>query len=260
MAPAIAHFLVGASLCLGAAIPLTMRGDLDPEHAIWAIPLGGIWGIAPDLHNIAPVYVDGLYALHGTPWMDLFGVHYTLDRSAIRVRYHASVFGAISLFTVAVAAFWGMGRSWTDRLRHDRGDTPLAVIGIAALIATGLATSALWIAVSVQTGFETAAGLVGRSTTLAGGVVVIACGLAGGLAWTLGTEGILGEPTVGDPRTTTGVGAVLGVVTWVGGVFIAVPLAVSVPSIQLGSLGALVVYGSVFGGVYGLSRGAFTAV
>ena len=39
MAPAIVHFLLGASLALTAAVPLVLRYDFDREHAIWLIPL-----------------------------------------------------------------------------------------------------------------------------------------------------------------------------------------------------------------------------
>jgi len=53
VAPAITHFLVGAAILLSIAVPLAMRYDVDREHAIWLVPLGGIWGLAPDAHHIA---------------------------------------------------------------------------------------------------------------------------------------------------------------------------------------------------------------
>ena len=110
MAPAIAHFLFGAALLLTAAVPVVLRYDLDREHAIWLIPLGGVWGLIPDLHNIAPAFVETLYAFHNTPWVDLFGFHYTLDRPAVRAQYEASVFGSIAVFLIAITGFWTAGR------------------------------------------------------------------------------------------------------------------------------------------------------
>jgi len=52
MAPAIVHFLIGATLLLTAAVPVVLRYGIDRENAIWLIPLGGIWGLIPDVHNI----------------------------------------------------------------------------------------------------------------------------------------------------------------------------------------------------------------
>ena len=103
-------FLLGASLALTAAVPLVLRYDFDREHAIWLIPLGGVWGLIPDIHNIAPIMGESVYALHNTPWADLFGFHYTLDRPAVRARYEASVFGSLTVFLIAVAGFWTAGR------------------------------------------------------------------------------------------------------------------------------------------------------
>ena len=106
MAPAIAHFLVGASLVLVVALPFCLPYGVNREHGLWLIPIGGIWGITPDLHNIAPVLTTKLYAFHNSRWVDLFGLHYTLDRPIVRQQYVASVFGSILVFSLAVALFW----------------------------------------------------------------------------------------------------------------------------------------------------------
>ncbi len=42
--PAITHFLVGATLLVFAFVPIAIRYDLGREHAVWLIPLGGVWG------------------------------------------------------------------------------------------------------------------------------------------------------------------------------------------------------------------------
>ena len=261
MAPAIAHFLLGASLALTAAVPLVLRYDFDREHAIWLIPLGGVWGLIPDIHNIAPIMGESVYALHNTPWADLFGFHYTLDRPAVRARYEASVFGSLTVFLIAIAGFWTAGRIRRAGLVARRPFDRVLVMGLAAVLASLLATCALWVAVSVQDGFPLAAALVGRSSVLVGALVTILTGSALGVVWSVILEGSLSEPTRIDPRSTAGVGLLVGVGVWL--LVVPVPLAVvsgvDAPLLHLGSLAALIVYGVVFGSVYGVVRGAFAS-
>ena len=260
MAPAIAHFLFGAALLLTAAVPVVLRYDLDREHAIWLIPLGGVWGLIPDLHNIAPIFVETLYAFHNTPWADLFGFHYTLDRPAVRAQYEASVFGSITVFLIAIAGFWTAGRlrrmAPVARRPLEHAFVMLLATGLASL----LATLALWAAVSVQSGFPVAASLVGSASVLVGGLVTILAGGVLGVICAGILEGTLSEPTRIDPVSTTTVGSFIGVGVWL--IVVPVPLAVvtgsDVPLLHLGSLVALVGYGVVFGAVYGIVRGAFS--
>lgn len=110
MVPAITHFLVGESFLLLIVTPLALRYDIGREIALLLIPIGGVWGLFPDVHNIAPVFETELYALHNSPWVDLFAFHYTLDRPAIRARDYESVFGSIVLFLVSITTFWGSTR------------------------------------------------------------------------------------------------------------------------------------------------------
>ena len=260
MAPAIAHFLFGAALLLTAAVPVVLRYDLDREHAIWLIPLGGVWGLIPDLHNIAPIFVETLYAFHNTPWADLFGFHYTLDRPAVRAQYEASVFGSITVFLIAIAGFWTAGRlrrmAPVARRPLEHGFVMLLATGLASL----LATLALWAAVSVQSGFPVAASLVGSASVLVGGLVTILAGGVLGVICAGILEGTLSEPTRIDPASTTTVGSFIGVGVWL--IVVPVPLAVvtgsEVPLLHLGSVVALAGYGVVFGAVYGIVRGAFS--
>jgi len=119
MAPAIAHFLIGAAFFPHGGDTDRASVDINREHAIWLIPLGGVWGLVPDIHNIAPIFVESLYAFHNAPWADLFGFHYTLDRSAVRARYEVSVFGSISVFLLGIAgsgpqAEFEVRRLWLD--------------------------------------------------------------------------------------------------------------------------------------------------
>ena len=260
MAPAIAHFLFGAAILLTAAVPVVLRYDLDREHAIWLIPLGGVWGLIPDLHNIAPVFVETLYAFHNTPWADLFGLHYTLDRPAVRAQYEASVFGSITVFLIAIAGFWTAGRIRRAAPVARRPFEHAFVMVLASGLAGALATLALWVAISVQSGFPVAATLVESSSVLVGGLLTIFAGGALGAVCAMLLELILSEPTRIDPLSTTGVGLFIGVGVWL--IVVPVPLAVvtgsEVPLLHLGSLVALVGYGVVFGSAYGLVRGAFS--
>lgn len=260
MAPAITHFLVGAALLLVIATPVVLRYDVDREHAIWLVPLGGVWGIAPDVHHIAPVFVDTLYAFHNSPWADLFGLHYTLDRQAVRARYYESVFGAIAAFIVAVLAFWGAGRVRRAGLVARRPLERAFVVWLATAVAAGIATLVLWVTVSVQAAFPTVAGLVGSSSVLVGGLLVIGFGAVMGVAWGFVLELGVTESLRSDPPSVGVGGVMIGAGAWVVGVAIGVPVVVggSVPLVHVGSLAALVAYGGSFGVVYGLVRGAFS--
>ena len=105
MAPAIVHFLVGASILLLVAVPFAYRYEVGQRWALWLVGIGGIWGLFPDVHHITPIYGTELRAFHHSPWADLFAFHYTLDRPAVRSRPMESIFGSILLFLIAVTTF-----------------------------------------------------------------------------------------------------------------------------------------------------------
>ena len=105
MAPPIVHFLVGAAVVLVVASPLAMTRELHPSVPLWLVLIGGIWGLFPDVHNISPIYVEELRRFHHSPWADLFGFHYTLDRSYVRQRFYPSILGAIGVFLGAITLF-----------------------------------------------------------------------------------------------------------------------------------------------------------
>lgn len=105
MAPAIVHFLVGAALVLLLVTPLALRYRLPTWLPLWLVAVGGLWGLFPDIHHIAPAYESQLYAFHNSQWADLFAFHYTLDRPAVRARYNESIFWSIVLFLAASVVF-----------------------------------------------------------------------------------------------------------------------------------------------------------
>ncbi|ELY55693.1 hypothetical protein [Natronococcus jeotgali] len=121
MAPAIAHFLLGASLALLVATPIALRFRLPAWVPLWLVAVGGIWGLVPDVHHVAPLSESQLYAFHNTQWADLFAFHYTLDAPAVRARHDASVFWSIALFLVASALFTIAG---VANARTAVGETP----------------------------------------------------------------------------------------------------------------------------------------
>jgi len=131
---------------------------------------------------------------------------------------------------------------------------------LASGLAGALATLALWVTISVQSGFPVVATLVESSSVLVDGLLTILASGALGAVCAVLLELILSKPTRIDPLSTTGVGLFVGVGVWL--IVVPVPLAVvtgnEVPLLHSGSLVALVGYGVVFGSVYGLVRGAFS--
>lgn len=261
MAPAITHFLIGAACSLIVAVPIVLRYDLTREHAWWLVPLGGVSALIPGVHHVAPIAGDSLSLLHLSPWNDLFGFHYTLDRLAARTQDSASLFGAIAVFLFATVGFWT-----ADRVRHvapvaRRPPEHAAAILTATGLASGVATLPLWIAVSVQQRFSVAAQLVGSSSELVGGVAILLAGGTLGVICAVLLELCLAEPTRIDPPSTAGVGLFIGVGLWLIAVPVVRALAIGrdMPVIHLGSLGTLVTYGVVCGTVYGIVRGAFSS-
>lgn len=265
MAPAIAHFLVGASLLLVCAVPLTLRYDLDRENAIWLVLIGGVWGIAPDAHNIVPVFRTQLHVLHYSPWMDLFAFHHTLDRPFVRSRYLESIFVSIVLFSVAVTTFW-----WSGRIRRRARDTfeprragrvRLAVV--VTVIAAIYGSGALFAAVSIQDAFGALAPVFGSTSELFGALVVLPLGISLGTPFGLGVWVLLSPEQWSSVRMTTGLCIGLGVIMWLVCIVFLLPfwlhsvadIAISVPFVHLGSLLGLCAYGAVFGCVYGLLYG-----
>ena len=190
-------------------------------------------------------------------WAELFGFHYTLDRPAVRARYEASVFGSLTVFLIAVTGFWTAGRVRRAALVARRPFEHVLVVGLATMLASVLATVALWVAVSVQDGFPLAAALFGRSSVPLGALLTILAGSALGVVCSVILEVTLSEPTRIDPVSTAGVGLLIGVGAWL--IVVPVPLVgvsgVEIPLLHRGSLAALMVYGVV----YGVVRGAFSS-
>lgn len=265
MAFAITHFLVGASLLLLAAAPLVLRYDLDKAVVMWLIPIGGIWGLLPDLHNVSPVFGAELFAIHNSPWMSLFAFHYLLDTPAVRDRQNVGILLAIVLFLFALSIV-SLAYRIRDRQTIARmGLGQLAITGVSGAIAAGFGTIALMAVVSTQWPFDTVARLVGADGVVIGMLVVLVGGLVVGIGYAIGFLLVVPRQYQTTPLFAGTIGAGLGVIAWVGGVVVFVPLWVqwvieselAIPFVHWASLGGLVLYGLVFGVMYAIVSGAF---
>jgi hypothetical protein len=67
MAPAIVHFLVGASIVLLVAAPLAVRYGVVRRHGVALATVGGIWGLFPDIHNVTHVLTQIFVTSDGLP-------------------------------------------------------------------------------------------------------------------------------------------------------------------------------------------------
>ncbi|WP_124195021.1 hypothetical protein [Natrarchaeobius chitinivorans] len=201
-----------------------------------------------------------LYAIHNSPWVDLFGLHYTLDRPAVRARYLESVFGSIVVFVLAVAVFWGS--RWANPMSTD-GKTRGRRITITCrrtVIAAAYATIALGVVVSIQENFRAVSALVGTSSVLIGGLLLIPIGTGIGFCYGGGLQLGLNSQQRSRPGFGAVAGCLSGVFVWIGGVAVGVPIwfwlrsvhSVPLPFFHVESLIGLCIYGLVFGTMYSL--------
>lgn len=220
MAFAIVHFLVGASLFLLLAAPLALRSEPVRDSALLLVTAGGIWGLLPDIHHLAPVFQDQLYALHGTPLVDLFAFHYMLDLDPVRDQPNLAIFVSLVLFTLSVAVFTTtsrMGDRYEDR-RVTVGTGTVSGILAAALVSTFILGT-----VFLSGGYLHSIGMLSGSTAILGWPLLVGATTAGAVGFSLLVE--LGPGADGlSPGRAGMIGSVLGVVAWLFGVVMALPI------------------------------------
>ncbi|ELY90779.1 hypothetical protein [Natrialba taiwanensis] len=266
MAPALVHFLAGATLALFAATPLAVRGYLA-KRQLWLVAIGGLWGMAPDSHYVTPVGTSELIALHRTHWGDLCAFHYTLDQPPIATHELESIVVSVATFLVATAIFTAtiaVGDRRACATRSPRaGVVPRTLltgyaVGLTALIAA--VPVGLFLTWTGQ--IDTVAALSGRESTAAGWLLVgggclVASGVFAGLFTLLGARW-----DVTSSRAGAVIGVLVGVAGWLPIGLIGVPLWMRVvlelprpiPSVHPVTLLALVVCGVVIGAVYPFVR------
>lgn len=265
MAPAIVHFLVGASVFLLVATPFVLRYAFGRRWGIWLVPLGGIWGLIPDFHNVTPLFHVELYRIHNSPLVDLFAFHYTLDTPTVRALPNESTFASILLFLMALVVF---SSAQTVYEREMTARTPIARVAVAAvatLIAAGYAATAWGIVARVSGEFPTLAAMVGQDSLLIGWVVLVAYSLVGG-ACLAGVMLVAVPPRYAiRPVASALVGGLCGVGVWLVGASVLAPLwlrivfgsSVEIPHFHGSRLAGLVVFGIIFGAAFAIVRGAF---
>ena len=263
MAPAIVHFLAGAGLALLIATPLVLRYEIDRSWGLWLVPLGGLWGLVPDIHNVTPVNQPQLRALHDSAWMDLFAFHYLLDRPTIRGLYLESIFLAIPFFLVTVFVF-----SYAQTLYEAEGVVTRRVeqrlaITVITVAATAYAGAVVCVIILNVGRYDLLAALIGRDGYRAGWFVLAAGSVVAGNGLAILLERLLPVPYRTDPKYGLQAGLLVAITGW-GVASVALPLwvrtvssvSVSVPYIDLMSL---ITVGSFVGGFvlfYTLFRGA----
>ena len=270
MARSLTHFLFGATLVLLVGTAITLRYGLDRDWGLWLVPAGGVWGLVPDVHHVSPVREDQIYALHNSPVVDVFALHYTLDQPISREMPHAGILASLLFFTCAVAVF-SLAPVVRDRLDPPQttrgrlftaaaGGAVAAGYGVVAATAVFLHTGRLPVLAALA-GFGNLGGL---TLLFAGLVVLSALAVVGGLLVALAFE------AVASPRHTTGpvAGATLGtavsLVSWAGvAVLVALwmaavhGVAIPVPWFHWPALAGLAAFGATCGLFYALLRGAF---
>ncbi|WP_255197380.1 hypothetical protein [Halorarius litoreus] len=75
MSLAIAHFAFGAAITV-LVVTYLVPGVRYPRLVAL---LGGVWAMVPDVHWVSPVAAAQLKAIHGSPVVDVFFLHHTLD-------------------------------------------------------------------------------------------------------------------------------------------------------------------------------------
>ncbi|WP_121742491.1 hypothetical protein [Natronorubrum halophilum] len=256
MAPAIVHFLVGASLLLVLAAPFALRSGLVRRGRLWIVSIGGLWGLAPDLYNIAPVFRGQLRIVHDSSWADLFAVHYTLDQPPLADLYLETVFASILAFLVATAVVTVAGVPRENGLasRFARVVATVVCIAVAALLAGAVVGTGVY-----ATGrLESVASLYGRESARAGIALLLAWSVLTGM----GIDGIIAAANstmrATDPAAGLSVGLLIAIFGWLFGIAIALPLWMRVvfdssrpfPYLHWQSLIGLLVFGFVFGLCY----------
>ena len=221
MAPAIAHFLVGASLLLLLASPFAVRYEVVRRHGVTLAAAGGLWGLLPDVHHATPVYEEPLHAFHQSAWVDLFAFHYTLDLPPVRAYGPAeSALPAVMLF-LGVAAAFALAAEWGARHEFDPVELRPEMVG-------GAAGAALVSAVLLGGVFHlmgrigTVGSVVGRETALAGWAVIGAGGVLAAGVFAVSIE-LVTRDAVTLP-VGTAFGTLLAVPAWPLATVLVVPL------------------------------------
>lgn len=100
MSLAVAHFAFGGAVTVLAVTYLVP----DVRYPRVVALAGGVWAMLPDAHWVSPVAATELKAVHGSPLVDLFFLHHTLDAlDATDSKTVAAAFLGLLLVATALA-------------------------------------------------------------------------------------------------------------------------------------------------------------
>ncbi|WP_247001712.1 hypothetical protein [Halosolutus gelatinilyticus] len=266
MAPAIVHFLVGAALVLLLAAPLALRGGASRHH-LWFVAIGGLWGMSPDFHKIAPAFRAELNRVHGSPWADLFAFHYTLDRPPFDTNPIQSTAAAVALFVVAVSVFTAADSIGARTRRGTRSGrhalAARALVSSYAIAITGVLAGAVVGVAFARTGrIDSLAALFGRETNGVGWALLLALSWAATAAFAALVAIVDARLGARNPVSSAVLGLCFAVAAWAVGVTVGVPVWMRVmlarsrpiPYVHRASFVALVGFGLVLGVAYPIVR------
>ncbi|TYT62136.1 hypothetical protein [Natrialba swarupiae] len=263
MAPAIVHFLVGASLAVLLAVPLALRTGAE-RRSLWLVGVGGLWGLFPDVHYVSPVFETQLRTLHESWVADLFAFHYTLDQPPFATNPLESIAGSILVFLVSVTVFT-TGTAVSDPHGRNRSDPPtrhsialrLLVSGYAVVVAAGLAAATVAVVLAATGRLEPVATLVGREGGRTALALVLAVALAGGATFALVVSAVGGFTRRATPLGGAVLGVLLGLCAWVVAAFAApiwmdtaLGLERPIPYVHRVGMVAIVCFGGLVGALY----------
>ncbi|ELY61087.1 hypothetical protein [Natronolimnohabitans innermongolicus] len=270
MAPALVHFLVGASILLLLAAPLARRYEAVRRGRLLIVAVGGLWGLAPDGYAVAPAFADQMEAFHDSRWADLFALHYTLDQPPLAELTVELVFLSVLAFLVATTVFTAAGTDPTVDRTRDPGSRRLQLLAVASCLgfAALIAGALLGAGLHLTDRLESIAALFGRESARAGAAALLAwAALTGAVVAGIleGTDETM-KPT--DPVAGVVAGLLLVLPGWVVGIVFALPLWMRfvfdtsrpIPYLHWQSLVGLVGFALVFGICYALARRATRAL
>jgi len=265
VAPAITHFLVGAPIFLACAAPFALRYDLDRDWTMWLVPIGGVWGMLPDFHHVAPIFSESFRAVHSSSWVTLCAFHYQLDTPYVEQHGLDLIFIAVVVFCVALEVYTLAERMQPQLPVAETELERLSVVIVATVSAGGYGVLPLLAALGVVDSYRAVAGLVKHTSGRVGILVLLTGAVPLAVAFAGGFELLNQYRSIVKPRVSVLSGAVFGVGAWLVGTVIGVPVWRQVVLGMSGyrivvywpSLGRLVGFGLIFGLVYSLIHGAF---
>jgi len=221
MAPAIVHFLVGASLLLLLSAPFAVRHETVRRHGLILATAGGLWGLLPDVHHVIPGEEGPFRTFHRSAWADPFAFHYTLDMPPVRTAgLGATEFPAVLVFLGAAVAF-ALASEWGARQEFEPVAWRREMLGGVA--GGALASTALLGGAFHLTGRIGAVGaVVGSETTVVGWAVIGGGGVLAAGVFAVWVE-LVTRDAVALPIGTA-FGALVAVPAWLFVTVLVVPL------------------------------------